>query len=124
MLRSLRSRNVALMAGMLFLGQLLTMVLVGVLVIDPQARRVAMILSRNVKMVGTTLDALPPQERTRFINRVNTTGTYGSCWGTANHPASMVTRHFLKHVSCARSRLSWGSARQWCGAVAAAHLSG
>jgi two-component system, OmpR family, osmolarity sensor histidine kinase EnvZ len=76
MLKSLRARNIALMTGMLFLGQLLTLMLVGVFVIEPQADRVATILSRNVLVIGQTLDALPVDERTRFIARVNTAGPY------------------------------------------------
>ncbi|MFM9979047.1 MAG: ATP-binding protein [Sphingomonadaceae bacterium] len=71
MLSSLRGRNVALMAGMLFLGQLLTMSLVAAFVIVPQADRIATILARNVEMVGATLDALPREERSRFIARIN-----------------------------------------------------
>jgi two-component system, OmpR family, osmolarity sensor histidine kinase EnvZ len=86
MLKSLRARNVALMAGMLFLGQLLTMILVGAFVIEPQAQRIATILSRNIKMVGTTLDALPAPERARFVDRVNSTGTYRILPGHGDPP--------------------------------------
>lgn len=71
MLKSLRARNIALMAGMLFLGQALTVALVAGFVILPQAERIATILARNIRMVGTTLDALPADERVRFIARVN-----------------------------------------------------
>lgn len=76
MLKSLRARNIALMAGMLFLGQALTVALVAGFVILPQADRIAGILARNVRMIGATLDALPPAERDRFIERVNTSNAY------------------------------------------------
>lgn len=98
MLTSLRARNVALMAGMLFLGQLLTIVLVGVFVIEPQAQRVATILSNNIKMVGSTLDALPPPEQERFIARVNASGRYrilpgyGDPPGVDGRPSFLETR--------------------------------
>ena len=76
MLKSLRARNIALMTGMLFLGQLLTLMLVGAFVLAPQSDRVATILSRNVRVIGQTLDALPVGERARFIARVNSSGPY------------------------------------------------
>ena len=75
MLTSLRGRNVALMAGMLFLGQALTVALVAWFVILPQADRIATILARNVRMLGTTLDALPPDARAQFVARVNAGNT-------------------------------------------------
>lgn len=76
MLKSLRARNVALIAGVLLLAQALTMILVAALVIFPQADRVAGILANNIRMVGATLDALPETERDGFVERVNTAGAF------------------------------------------------
>jgi two-component system, OmpR family, osmolarity sensor histidine kinase EnvZ len=75
-LKSLRGRNIVLMAAMLLLGQVLAMLLVSLFVIGPQANRVAGILARNVRIVGATLDALAPGERTRFVARVNRSGAF------------------------------------------------
>jgi two-component system, OmpR family, osmolarity sensor histidine kinase EnvZ len=79
-LKSLRGRNIVLMATMLLLGQLLATILISLLVISPQARRVAAIVANNVRMVGATLDALhqglPSDERTRFIARINASGAF------------------------------------------------
>ncbi len=97
MLKSLRARNVALMAGMLLLGQALTVALVAGFVILPQAERIAVILSRNVRMVGTVLDALPPDERDRFIARVNAANSIrivpagGSIPGIDGRPSLLET---------------------------------
>ncbi|MBA4233966.1 MAG: hypothetical protein C0465_25675 [Ralstonia sp.] len=76
MLKSLRGRNIVLMATMLLLGQLLTTILISLLVIRPQANRVGGIVANNVRMVGATLDALPAEERNRFIARINASGTF------------------------------------------------
>lgn len=75
MLKSLRSRNIALLVGVLLLGELLTMILVAVLVIRPQAERVATILAHNVAVVSATLDELPPDRRARLIDRINAAGS-------------------------------------------------
>jgi two-component system, OmpR family, osmolarity sensor histidine kinase EnvZ len=102
MLKSLRARNVALMAGVLLLGQILTMATVAVFVIAPQADRIAMILGRNVRMVGTTLNALPAADRAAFIARVNESSTYriiaggGEPPGTDGQPTWLETRVLRK----------------------------
>lgn len=88
MLKSLRARNVALMVGILFLGQVLTLLMFGAFVIGPQADRVASILGRNVRMVGTTLDALPESERAAFIARVNNSGTFRIVQGGGDPPGA------------------------------------
>lgn len=76
MLKSLRGRNIVLMATMLLLGQLVATVLISLFVISPQANRIAGILANNVRMVGATLDALPSKERTKFIARINASGAF------------------------------------------------
>mgnify|MGYP003392338172 CR=1 FL=1 len=97
MLKSLRGRNVVLMATMLLLGQLLATILISLLVISPQANRVAGIVANNVRMIGATLDALPPDERARFIERINASGTfriqpgYGEPPGADGRPSLIET---------------------------------
>lgn len=76
MLTSLRSRNVAVMAGVLLVTQVLTTVLVAALVISPQADRVARIIAGNVQMVGVTLDTLGAEQRRDYVNRVNRSGSF------------------------------------------------
>ena len=76
MLKSLRGRNIVLMATMLLLGQLVATVLISLFVISPQANRIAGILANNVRMVGATLDALPSKERSNFIARINASGAF------------------------------------------------
>jgi two-component system, OmpR family, osmolarity sensor histidine kinase EnvZ len=96
-LKSLRGRNIVLMATMLLLGQLLATILISLLVIGPQARRVAGIVANNVRMVGATLDALPPGERDPFIGRVNASGVfriqpgYGEPPGADGRPSLIET---------------------------------
>ncbi len=97
MLKSLRGRNVVLMATMLLLGQLLATILISLFVISPQANRVAGIVANNVRMIGATLDALPSEERARFIARINASGTfriqpgYGEPPGADGRPSLIET---------------------------------
>ncbi len=88
MLTSLRGRNIVLMASMLLLSQLLTTLLISLLVIRPQAARVAGIVASNVRMVGATLDALPPGERERFVARINASGSFRVQPGYGDPPGS------------------------------------
>jgi two-component system osmolarity sensor histidine kinase EnvZ len=76
------------MASMLLLSQLLTTVLISLLVIRPQAARVAGIVASNVRMVGATLDALPPDERERFVRRINMSGSFRLQPGYGDPPGS------------------------------------
>lgn len=97
MLKSLRGRNIVLMATMLLLGQLIATLLISLFVIAPQAQRVAGIVASNVRMVGATLDALPRDERERFIARINASGTfrirpgYGTPPGADGRPSMLET---------------------------------
>lgn len=94
---SLRRRNVVLLAAILLLSQLLTTVLISLLVIRPQASRVAGIVANNVRMVGATLDALPMDERALFVARVNASGSfrlqpgYGAPPGSDGRPSLIET---------------------------------
>ena len=74
MLKSLRARNVALLVGIVLLGQLLAVVLLYVLAIRPQAERVAGIMARNVSSISAAMETLPPTERTKLIARINAGG--------------------------------------------------
>jgi two-component system, OmpR family, osmolarity sensor histidine kinase EnvZ len=74
MLKSLRSRNVALLVAVLLVCQLLSSVLIWVLAIRPQAERVAGILARNVSAISMTLEILPEAGRKNLIERINKDG--------------------------------------------------
>lgn len=74
MLKSLRARNVALLVGIVLLGQLLAVILLYVLAIRPQAERVAGIMARNVSSISAAMETLPPTERTKLIARINAGG--------------------------------------------------
>lgn len=86
MLRSLRARQVALMAFVLLLTQALTLALVVELALFPQVNRVAGLLAHNVRMLNAVIDALPPLERAAFITRVNASGKVRIVPGTAPPP--------------------------------------
>ncbi|MFM9829458.1 MAG: ATP-binding protein [Sphingomonas sp.] len=62
------------MAVVLLLTQALTLALVVQLAVYPQVKRVAGLLAHNVRMLNSAIDALPPSERTAFIDRVNAAG--------------------------------------------------
>ncbi len=74
MLRSLLSRNIALMAVIVLVSQIATLALVALLMLRPQADRLAGILSRNIAMVSTTIASLPPDQRAKTIARINAEG--------------------------------------------------
>jgi two-component system, OmpR family, osmolarity sensor histidine kinase EnvZ len=74
MLKSLRSRNIALLIIIVLAGQLLSLLLIWVLAIRPQAERVGGIMARNVAAISMTMDTLPQSERTKLINRINQDG--------------------------------------------------
>lgn len=76
MLNSLRSRNLALMTGVLLMAQLLTTILVISLAIMPQVDRVASVIAGNVRMVGVTMDTLTPDQRQQYIDRANQSGAF------------------------------------------------
>lgn len=86
MLKTLRGRNLALLVAVVLIGQLLAMVLVAVLIIRPQAERVAGIMASNMAAITVTMAALPPTERTALIGRINATGAIRILPGTSNPP--------------------------------------
>ncbi len=86
MLKTLRGRNLALLAGVVLAGQLLAMALTAVLVIRPQAERVAAIMANNMAAITVTIAALPPAERSALIGRINATGALRILPGNAAPP--------------------------------------
>ena len=86
MLKSLRSRQVALMAVVLLVTQALTLALVVELALFPQIKRVAGLLAHNVRMLSTAIEALPPGDRAGFIDRINATGKIRIVSGTGPAP--------------------------------------
>jgi two-component system, OmpR family, osmolarity sensor histidine kinase EnvZ len=85
-LKSLRSRNLALLVGIVMAGQLLTILLVWFLAIRPQAERVGEIMARNVTAISMTMDILPPRDREALILRINRDGAIRFLPGTAEPP--------------------------------------
>ncbi len=83
MLRSLLSRNIALMAVIVLVSQIATLTLVALLMLRPQADRLAGILSRNIAMVSTTIASLPPEQRAKTIARINAEGAIRVLPGTS-----------------------------------------
>jgi two-component system, OmpR family, osmolarity sensor histidine kinase EnvZ len=85
-LKSLRSRNIALLVIIVLAGQLLSLLLVWVLAVRPQAERVGTIMARNVAAISMTMDGLPQTERTKLIDRLNRDGAIRLLPGTKVPP--------------------------------------
>lgn len=83
MLKTLLSRNIALMAVIVVISQIMTIALLGVFIVKPQADRLAAILARNIAVVSTTVDSLPPDQRDALISRVNANGNVRILRGAA-----------------------------------------
>jgi two-component system osmolarity sensor histidine kinase EnvZ len=74
-LKSLQSRNIALLIGIVLLGQLLSAVLLYALAIRPQADRLATMLAGNVAAISDAMDEFTPEQRVRMISRINAGGS-------------------------------------------------
>jgi two-component system, OmpR family, osmolarity sensor histidine kinase EnvZ len=74
-LKSLRARNFALLVGIVLVGQLLTVLLVGLLVIRPQAQRLGLVMAHNVSAISATMAAVPEPARAALVARINAGGT-------------------------------------------------
>jgi two-component system, OmpR family, osmolarity sensor histidine kinase EnvZ len=85
-LKSLRSRNIALLVIIVLAGQLLSLLLVWVLAVRPQAERVGTIMARNVAAISMTMDGLPQADRTKLIDRLNRDGAIRLLPGTQAPP--------------------------------------
>jgi two-component system, OmpR family, osmolarity sensor histidine kinase EnvZ len=86
LLKSLRSRNIALLVIIVLAGQLLSLLLVWILAIRPQAERVGAIMARNVAAISMTMDGLPQVERTKLIARLNRDGAIRLLPGSVTPP--------------------------------------
>lgn len=76
------------MALVLLLTQALTLALVVELAVSPQVKRVAGLLAHNVRMLDAAIDALPPDERAGFIDRVNAAGKVRIVPGSGRPPGA------------------------------------
>jgi two-component system, OmpR family, osmolarity sensor histidine kinase EnvZ len=101
MMKSLRARNVALLVGIVLVGQLLAVALLYVLAIRPQAERIGGIMARNVAAISMTMDSLPAPERAKLIERINADGAIRIIDGNLEPPEdrsvpTLVERLFMK----------------------------
>ncbi len=101
MLKSLRARNVALLVAVVLVGQLLSLIMIWVLAIKPQAERVGGIMARNVAAISMTMEELPSAARERLIARINRDGAIRILPATAPPPEdrgvpTMVERLFME----------------------------
>ncbi len=101
MLKSLRSRNVALLIIVVILGQMLSFALVYRLAIRPQAERVGSIMARNVAAISVTMDSLAADQRTDLIKRINAGGSIRILDGNKQPPQdrgipTLLERQFVR----------------------------
>lgn len=73
-LKSLRSRNIALLVAVVLAGQILSFALMWALAIRPQAERVGEIMARNVAAISMTMRRLDPADRRALIEEINAGG--------------------------------------------------
>lgn len=71
MLKSLLSRNIALLVVVVVAGQVLSIILVGLLLVRPQTLRLATIMAQTVKAIAATMEAVPADRRAELIARIN-----------------------------------------------------
>jgi two-component system, OmpR family, osmolarity sensor histidine kinase EnvZ len=95
-LKSLRSRNTALLVGIVLIGQLLAVALFYALAIRPQVLRVADIMARNISAVSLAMDALPPEERPALIKRINSGGAVRILDGNSEPPEDRTVPTLLE----------------------------
>ena len=110
--RSLLARNLLLMAALIVLGQLVAAVLVRQMVLQPRVAQVADGVARNVAALRAGLQALPPAQRTAFVEAFNRQATLGlpasASEGAARRALlSPLERQFVQAVS---RRLGGGDA--------------
>lgn len=101
MLRSLQSRNIALLIGIVLLGQLLSAVLLYSLAIRPQAARLATMLAGNVAAISDALEEFSPEQRIRMIRRINDGGSIRILPGNIQPPEdrglpTLLERMFMR----------------------------
>ncbi len=104
MLKSLLARNIALMAVIVLVSQLVTLAMFTAFILRPQADRFASILARNIGVVSTVAASLPPSKRAELIARINAGGTLSihpgntPPLGTGGH-ASLIERAVLTRLA-------------------------
>jgi two-component system osmolarity sensor histidine kinase EnvZ len=96
MLKSLRSRNTALLVGIVMTGQLLAVALFYVLAIRPQVERVADIMARNISAISMAMEVLPSKERQALIKRINATGAVRILDGNREPPEDRAVPTLLE----------------------------
>jgi two-component system osmolarity sensor histidine kinase EnvZ len=96
MLKSLRSRNTALLVGIVMTGQLLAVALFYVLAIRPQVERVAGIMARNISAISMAMEVLPSKERQALIKRINATGAVRILDGNREPPEDRAVPTLLE----------------------------
>jgi two-component system, OmpR family, osmolarity sensor histidine kinase EnvZ len=97
-LRTLRSRNIALLVAVVVAGQILSFVLIWALAIRPQAERVGGIMARNVAAISRTMDRLPPQDRQALIADINRGGAIRILPGDADPPEDRGLPSLLERI--------------------------
>ncbi|KPF63311.1 hypothetical protein IP88_14040 [alpha proteobacterium AAP81b] len=124
MLKTLHGRSLALLVAVVLIGQMLALVLAGVLVVRPQIERVAAIMANNLAAITVTMAALPPAERTVLIGRINATGALRILPGDIDPPedrdlSSLLEVAFLRAFARAMAsdqvviRYSGGNGQVW-----------
>jgi two-component system, OmpR family, osmolarity sensor histidine kinase EnvZ len=98
MLKSLRSRNIALLILIVVAGQLLSILLLWFLAVRPQAERVGGIMARNVAAISMTMDSLGPLQREALIRRINRDGAIRILPGTSPPPEDRGTPTLVEAV--------------------------
>jgi two-component system osmolarity sensor histidine kinase EnvZ len=108
-LKSLRARNVALLIGIVLMGQLLAVALLYVLAVRPQAERIGGIMARNVAAISMTMESLSPPERAKLIKRINADGAIRIMDGNREPPEdrsvpTMVEKIFMRSFARAMDK--------------------
>ncbi len=104
MLKSLRTRNIALLVVVVLVGQLLAVTLIYALAIRPQAERVGSIMARNVAAISSAMDALPPHGRAKLIEQINAGGALRILPGNTSPPEdrgvpTLLERLFIRQFA-------------------------
>jgi len=69
-MRGLLSRNVALILAATLVAELITGILINRLVLIPQTDRIATVMARAISAFSDTMEAVPPAERERLIEKL------------------------------------------------------
>jgi two-component system, OmpR family, osmolarity sensor histidine kinase EnvZ len=86
MLKSLRSRNIALLIIVVVVGQILSFALIWLLAIRPQAERLGQIMARNIAAISMAMDDLPADKRQKLVAKINAGGAIRILPGNVTPP--------------------------------------